>query len=218
MASFLLMMYQLQNGGLVFAVLIRLLKSKRLHKSVHLTFVSMKKICTILLPILILFSCKKDVTELPSATQSGANIFGAKVNGEFWVPQGFGPFPANDKLTSQLFPNGDLRIIAKNIASSPNESEFDMFVTGVTGTGIYLLNNDVSYPSLIKGYGYFVRRKLTPTNEWITSSTNTGTVTITRFDPANHIVSGTFQFNAGSLYTPGNILSVTEGRFDLTTQ
>jgi hypothetical protein len=168
--------------------------------------------------VLFLVSCKKEINELPAATQTGANTFGAKVNGEFWVPQGFGPIPANDKLTSQLFPNGDLRIIAKNIASSPNESEFDMFITGITGTGTYSLNNNVSYPSLLQSFGYFVKRRLTPSNEWITSSTNTGTVTITRFDPANHIVSGTFQFNGGSLYTAGDIISITEGRFDLTTQ
>ena len=178
----------------------------------------MKRIFTYFIFILFLVSCKKDIDELPPATQTGANTFGAKVNGEFWVPQGLGPIPANDKLESQLFPNGDLRIIAKNIASSPNESEFDMFITGITGPGTYSLNNDVSYPQLVKSFGYFVKRKLTPSNEWITSSTNTGAVTITRFDPANHIVSGTFQFNAGSLYTPGDILPVTEGRFDLTTQ
>ena len=178
----------------------------------------MKKIFTYLIPVLFLLSCKKEVEELPEATQTGANKFGAMVDGEFWVPQGFGPIPANDKLTSQLFPNGDLRIIAKNIASSPNESEFDIFVAGITGTGTYPLNTNVSYPALIKSFGYFVKRKLTPTDEWVTSSTNTGTVTITRFDPANHIVSGTFEFKGGSLYNSGKVLSVTDGRFDLITQ
>jgi hypothetical protein len=81
-----------------------------------------------------------------------------------------------------------------------------------------MLNKNVSYPSLLASFGYFVKRKINPEDEWITSATTTGSVTITRFDPANRIVSGTFQFNAASIYTPSKILSVTEGRFDLTTQ
>ena len=177
----------------------------------------MKIILTTLLIISLLAACKKKIEDLPPATQTGSNSFGAKVDGALWVPQGFGSFPANDILHSQLFPSGDLRIQAKNFSSSPNETEFDMFITGITGPGTYLLNNNVSYPSLSASFGYFVKRNLTPSNEWMTSSSVTGSVTITKFDAAHHIVAGTFQFNAASLYTPSQILSVTEGRFDLTT-
>ncbi len=62
----------------------------------------MKNIITGCLFLCVLFSCKKDVAELPPATETGANTFGAKVNGELWVPQGFGSIPANNILESKL--------------------------------------------------------------------------------------------------------------------
>ncbi len=178
----------------------------------------MNKLSIIFIVSIFFAACKKEVTELPPATETGANTFGAKVNGEFWKPQGFGSIPANDILTGQLFPNGDLRIRAKNFASSPNETEFDMFITGITAPGTYPLNVNSNYPGLSSSYGYYVKRKLTPTDEWITSSTFTGSVTITRVDQVSRIVSGTFQFTAGSIYNAGQTLTVTEGRFDLKTQ
>ena len=47
----------------------------------------MKKLLFVLASVAVLTSCKKEVDELPEPTQTGANIFGAKLNGEFWVPQ-----------------------------------------------------------------------------------------------------------------------------------
>jgi hypothetical protein len=178
----------------------------------------MKKILTACLLLCFLAGCKKDVKELPPATATGANTFGAKVNGELWVPQGFGSIPANDILESLLYSNGDLRIKAQNFSSSPTETEFYIFVKGVTAPGTYLLNSNVIYPSTLASNAYYVKRKITPLNEWITSSSATGSVTITKVDAANHIVAGTFQFNAVNLSNPADILTVTEGRFDLKTQ
>ena len=155
--------------------------------------------------------------ELPAATQIGANTFGAKVDGKFWVPQGFGPFPANDILIARMTGTTHLQINAKNFASSPNETEFEILVTGITGPGTYQLNNNVSLPASTS-YGYYVKRNFTPENEWLTSSTNTGSVTITRLDIAARIVSGTFQFNAMNIYNTPQLLTVTEGRFDLKLQ
>ena len=178
----------------------------------------MKNIIISCLCLCLLASCKKDTEELPPATETGANTFGARVNGDLWVPEGLGSIPANNILESQLFPNGDLRIRARNFASSPNETEFDFFITGITAPGTYLLNKNVTYPGLSASFGYYVKRKLTPVDEWITSPTISGSVTITKVDAVNRIVSGTFQFNAASIYTPSQVLSVTDGRFDLKVQ
>jgi len=168
--------------------------------------------------VLLLASCKKDVTELPSDTQTGANTFGAKVNGELWGPQGFGPFPANNllKATFNSF-TSVLLINARNFASSPNETEFEIYLTGVTGPGTYMLNSNTSRLST-SSYGYFYKNKLNPVEEWMTTADYTGSVTITKLDIANLIVSGTFQFNAISNATPPNALNVTEGRFDIKIQ
>jgi hypothetical protein len=174
----------------------------------------MKKVFTAIALALVFVSCKKEIDELPPDTQTGANTFGAKVNGDLWAPQGFGPFPANDILESILV-SGRLTINARNFASSPNETEFVICLDNVTGPGTYQLNANATHPSLSGNYGYYVKRRLTPLNEWITSSANTGSVTITKLDIPNKIVAGTFQFNALNLYNTPEPLTVTEGRFDL---
>lgn len=175
----------------------------------------MKNILLAILSIsLLLTACKKEVTELPADTQTGANTFGAKINGEFWKPQGFGPISANNLLEARMVGN-DLVINARNFASSPNETEFEIRVIGVIDPGVYLLNSTVAHPSFDASYAYYIKRNLTPKNEWITSSTSTGSVTITKIDLVAKIVSGTFQFNALNLYNTPEPIAVTEGRFDI---
>ncbi|HSU26905.1 MAG TPA: hypothetical protein VLJ68_00870 [Chitinophagaceae bacterium] len=166
---------------------------------------------------LIHLSCTKEVTELPPATQEGLNTFGCKVDGKFWVPQGFGSFPANDILDAH-FASGDLYINARNFSSSPTETEFEIFIKGASVEGVYLLNTTTSYSSTAASYGYYVHRQINPDNEWITSTQYTGSVTITRIDMVNHFVSGTFTFQAINLYNAPAPISVTEGRFDVKTQ
>ncbi len=175
----------------------------------------MKKIVTVCLAGFLLVSCKKEVSELPPATQTGANTFGAKVNGVFWIPRGFGPIPASDKLEVRVLGGTDMYINAMDISSSPTETEFEISVKGITGPGTYLLNTTVGYPSSASNYAYYVKRILTPKEEWMTTSIQTGSVTITKFDLTNKIVSGTFQFNMSDIYDASRTISVTDGRFDI---
>ena len=177
----------------------------------------MKKILIGCISVVFLAACKKEVKELPAATQNGANTFGAKVNGVLWAPQGFGPLPANDILEARMSGH-DITINARNFSSSPNETEFQLTIFNVTAPGTYLLNTDVVHPNGTASYGYYVKRNMTPQNEWLTSSTYTGSVTITRIDDVNMIVSGTFQFNALNIYNAPEPMTVTEGRFDLKIQ
>jgi hypothetical protein len=177
----------------------------------------MKKLSIVFFSLILLVSCKKEIEELPPATQTGANTFGAKVNGQFWVPQGFGPIPAGNLLQAHMA-GDDLIINARNFASSPNETEFYIFLKDLTTTGTYQLNMDINHPSGAFSYAYYVKRNVNPENEWVTSSASTGSVTITRFDPVNHIVSGTFQMNMINLYNSPQPLTVTEGRFDVKLQ
>jgi hypothetical protein len=175
----------------------------------------MQRLLISCLSVLVLASCKKEITELPPATQSGAHTFGAKVDGEFWVPQGFGPVPANDILEGNM--NGDdIMIRASNFSSSPTETEFVIRLKDISAPGTYQFNTNVSHPSNVASYVYFVKRRLTPENEWITSATSTGSVNITRVDPVNLIVSGTFQCTLTG--TNNETLTVTDGRFDVQLQ
>jgi hypothetical protein len=164
-----------------------------------------------------LLSCTKDITELPPTTQTGANTFGCKIDGKFWEPSGFGIVPTAPILEAR-FAGTDLFINARNFSTSPTESEFELFIKNITGPGNYPLNTTTGYPGANVSYGYYVHRKFTPDNEWITSAEYTGTITITRADIANHIVSGTFSFQAINLYNTPQPINITEGRFDVQTQ
>lgn len=166
---------------------------------------------------LALCSCKKDVTELPPPTQSGANTFGCKIDGKFWVPAGFGIVPTAPTLEAR-FAGGELFINARNFSSSPTESEFEIYIKNLNGNGSYSLSTGPSHPDYSHNYAYYVHRKVTPDNEWLTTSPYTGTVTITKVDTINHFVSGTFEFQAINLYNPPQPISITEGRFDVRLQ
>jgi hypothetical protein len=175
----------------------------------------MKKLLLAFSVLLCLVSCKKEITELPPETQTGANTFGAKVNGSLFAPQGFGSLPADDILEVRRLPSKDVIINARNFASSPNEKEFELRIKAVTAVGVYPLNVTTTQGTSAASYGYYIKRNVTPQNEWITSATYTGSVTITKLDTVNRIVSGTFAFNALNLYNAPEPLSVTEGRFDV---
>jgi hypothetical protein len=161
-----------------------------------------------------LLSCNKEVTELPPSTQTGANTFGCKVDGKFWVPAGFGIMPTAATVEVR-FLGTDILINARNFSSSPTETEFELRIKNVTGPGVYSLNTTTTYPNNAVSYGYYVHRKITPDNEWMTSAEYPGTVTITKIDTVNLIVSGTFEFQAINLYNNPQPMSVTEGRFDV---
>jgi len=178
----------------------------------------MKNIFILLYSVLLLSSCKKSVDALPDATQTGANTFGLKLNGEFWVPQKFAGI--NSPVLEAFYSGtGDLRITANNFASEPTETEFEIFVKNAGAAAVYELNQNTEvYPNASSSYGYYVKRKINPLNEWITNSQYKGNVTITKLDLTNRIVSGTFQFNAGSMDSSAAPITVTDGRFDVKLQ
>jgi hypothetical protein len=179
----------------------------------------MKKYLLLFLALFIIFlvSCKKDVTELPPATQTGANTFGCKVDGNFWVPAGFGIISTAPILEARLAGNS-LFLNARNFSSSPTETEFELYVQNITAPGVYQLNTTLGAPNPFASYAYYVHRKITPDNEWMTSAEYTGTVNITRIDTVNLIISGTFEFRAINLYNAPQPMTVTDGRFDVKAQ
>jgi hypothetical protein len=170
----------------------------------------------LLLMSLVVVSCKKDIGELPPATESGANTFGCKIDGSFWVPAGFGIVPTAPILEARMA-GTELYINARNFSSSPTESEFEIYIKNLIGTGNYNLSTGASHPDYSGNYAYYVHRKYTPDNEWVTTPPYSGTVTITKIDTTNHFVSGTFEFHAINLYNAPQAIAVTDGRFDVKT-
>lgn len=176
----------------------------------------MKKGWMALLILLLFVGCKKEIDELPEPTQIGEDTFGAVINGELWGPLKFGIVPTAPILEARYYGGSTLQINARNFGSSPNESEMEIYLNDITGPGTYLLNKKTSIlPGASANYAYYVERRFTPKDEWMTNTQYPGTVTITRLDVVNKIVSGTFEFkaiNKGSELKP---LTVTEGRFDI---
>lgn len=178
----------------------------------------MKNLIVLGVAVLALSSCSKKVTDLPEATASGANTFGARVNGELWAPQAKGIIPHAPLLEASFAGNDAYVINARNISKSPTETEFEIYLENVTKPGTYQLNQNTELrPGHTASYAYFVERTLTPTHEWMTNTQTTGTVVITKVDKSAHILAGTFSFRATDRHG-GDVLDVTEGRFDVTIQ
>jgi len=164
-------------------------------------------------------SCKKNVSELPQASQTGKNIFGCSINGNLWVPAGFGVIPTAPILEARFGGNNTIFINARDFSSYPIEKEFEIYLQDFSGNGTYLLNQStIKYPSQTASYAYYIRRKTTPENEWITNTEYTGVVNVTTYDSLNKFISGNFEFYAINLYNEPQPIHVTEGRFDVKLQ
>jgi Family of unknown function (DUF6252) len=179
----------------------------------------MKKVFVLAAVITVLFSaCKKEIKNLPDETQTGAGTFGAKVNGENWGPLGAGILPTAPVLEARFAGDNSVFINARNFSRTPIETEMEIFLKNIPGPGTILLNQATeAYPNQSASYAYYVKRNVNLEDYWITGSAATGEVNVTKFDMANHIISGTFQFTANAHYGSAP-LTVTEGRFDVKIQ
>ncbi|HVK97248.1 MAG TPA: DUF6252 family protein, partial [Flavisolibacter sp.] len=175
----------------------------------------MKNLLLIVLAALTLTSCSKEISSLPQATETGANTFGAKVDGALWGPLKLGIAQTAPILEARYAGDNSIFINARNFSSSPTEVEMEIYLNNVKSPGVIQLNKNTGlFPDQSGSYAYFVKRKITPTNEWMTNSQVGGHVNITKIDRDNRIISGTFEFKANSLKSDTPI-SVTEGRFDI---
>lgn len=178
----------------------------------------MKSFLVLFVLILLFAACTKTVEQLPEPTQTGANTFGAKVNGENWGPLKAGVLPASNLLEARYSGNNSIVINARNFSRAPIETEMEIYIQNVTAPGVFLLNQDTErYPYQSANYALYEKRNITIEDEWKTSSTATGQVTVTRIDTINHIVAGTFSFNTQPRYG-GTPVTVTDGRFDIRIQ
>src|SRR5215212_3878476 len=98
--------------------------------------------------VMIAFSsCKKEITELPPPTQTGANTFGAKVDDKLWGPASFGAI-SGAPILEAWYRGTDVVINARNFSSSPKETEFEIYIKNLDGPGVYPLNTNTQiYPN-----------------------------------------------------------------------
>lgn len=184
----------------------------------------MKKLKTLFLFLAFAFlfftnmQCKKDklpVDQLPAATQSGANTFGCLVDGQAFTPTkkyiynysfNYGYDPSyglsidaiNDNRDADYLGHIYVDLQIPNLIEGNTYTLTDYNIAGKGGAKY----TDISGPGNING-------------NYETNSQMGGSLTVTKFDLARKIISGTFLFKATDM-TNNKTVNVTNGRFDLT--
>ncbi len=162
-------------------------------------------------------SSQDPVSQLPEATQTGANTAGCLVNGEVFLPKG-GGLAGNKNCFYQYVDGGYHFMMRFSDFSGDDSSSVRLGTQNATieNGKTYSLNARPFYSNNEdgRGGGYEIYT-LEPFSETYHSTTNeiTGEMTITKLDFENNIVSGTFWFDA--INDEGEIVEVREGRFDM---
>ncbi|MDR6968239.1 hypothetical protein J2X31_002256 [Flavobacterium arsenatis] len=176
----------------------------------------MKK--TILLLLLALtFGCDKDddnnpgnpVDQLPTATQTGAQTFGCLIDGKAFVPPKFG---SNAPNAFYQFVGGAYTLGIN--AATGGGTELKSINIGCLDMPIMTVNSYTLKEFISGNYFGEYRKAAGFIFDGSSFSQQPGNLVITRFDPVNFIISGTFNFKAKELST-GEIIEITEGRFDM---
>ncbi|MGY0426673.1 MAG: hypothetical protein ACWIPI_07575 [Polaribacter sp.] len=183
---------------------------------------------TFLLFTLTLSNCEnKDPQDpqdqLPPITQTGANTFGCIINDKVLIPKdktGYTP-PGGGTPKGIIVkhrPNNNFIIDVANLKDNGSDDIY-IYIYNLTSTGIYNLglSNNQTDISFSPNYSHAFCRTYDGVNQGkvYLSNLNSGTITITRFDPVNFIVSGTFELSVFNKDNPNETIEVTDGRFDV---
>lgn len=155
---------------------------------------------------------------MPEATQEGKGTFGCLVGGQLWLP--YNPdagslFPNEYAVRTNSFRVGApvLTVDVNNRRENAGLDHLTLSVRPASAVvpGVYTLGNGFSATATLGAEGYD------------TANAGSGTLTISKVEAVTQtvngittrstVVSGTFQFVAGS--TGGKTVAVTDGRFDL---
>lgn len=161
--------------------------------------------------ILFLFCfsrCKKDNEEpqLPPETTTGAMTFGCKINGKVFVPKDGNGHAG--LFCQYIYINGGWNL---NIPAFDWKSSSVPLVSITTDS--LLVTEGETYP--FKNSKGFAKAFYSDNSGMYKKlDSDTGNLFISKFDPINRILSGTFFF-IGTNTSTGQQASVTEGRFDI---
>ncbi len=168
----------------------------------------MKLFLTYAVLVFSLLSCKKDhsnADQLPSATQTGENTFGCKINGTIFLPGGTG-LAQSLKVQYDPTPGAGLSISAKKVLSGSQSAYVTLLGVNISAAGNYPLSLSSNYRvSYTDGANCGFQ-----TEQDVPES---GVLNITRFDTQTRVVSGTFSFK-GTTQSCGTV-EATDGRFDV---
>lgn len=167
-----------------------------------------------LLAALLLSACTKDdpdpASQLPPATQTGANTFGCLVNGQAWTPQGYSGF-SNYIVSYDTFSDGGLINISAYRIYGSGTNDFQsisLWTKSISGIGTFSFRDTLTSIAQFSDYkSNCIWRSSEPDIVY-----RQGTLTLSRLDLRTGVISGTFEF---TLAKPGcDTIKVTQGRFD----
>ncbi len=173
----------------------------------------------------MLSSCAKyhdpgsDQSRLPLETQTGANTFGCVINGKVFLPF------AKSKLLNYQDPlwctyssninNGNYTFGLSAFNDSDDYSEPSVMIQT---TSLVLKQGQAYTLSDSKAGNIYAEYELFSNHnfyEYYTSNQVTGQLYISKLDTINHIIAGTFSFNAVNIRGGADTVHVTLGRFDM---
>jgi hypothetical protein len=169
-----------------------------------------KNTLTFLLTVTTLFfsNCRKDFSEQRS--QTGANTISARVNGQVWKKKGcFSCISGGSSLIVD-YSNGNLYIMGQQ-GDENMRSTLEIVLNHATKLGNYSLAQEIND----NNYAEYVDYTLRDAKYFITSTINNGSVTITKLDRENKIISGTFSIAVENRDNAAEIIKITEGAFDV---
>ena len=153
--------------------------------------------------------CGCDKEKLTKETESGEHTFSCKINGSIFKPETPGGLFSVEALSGRVSSNGSngyyANIYALNTMSMP-ERAISLTIDNFVGIGTYELNSQTSFADFQQWY---------PSRFHSTRYGNAGYVIITKYDITNKILAGTFHFIAASQSDQSDLVSVTDGRFDI---
>lgn len=151
------------------------------------------------------------IAQLPPATTTGANKAGCLINGEIFLPHQNNPTGPSPLTCYYQYVDGGWEFGLSMINDQNNVRGIHIATNKMQlqqGSS-YVISNELSSSSVFAFYTL-------PNNQYgyITTTNQIGQLTITKLDTINHIISGTFYFDAVKLDN-GEIVKITEGRFDV---
>ena len=161
--------------------------------------------------------------QLPAITQTGANTFGCIINGEILIPKDGlpslgGPKSSKRKGISVNYDQNNNFIIYAGNFRGETKPNIYIYIHNLTSTGTYSfgLSNGENSSAFEPNYPHCWTRpyNIGYTKKYL-SNTNSGTITITKIDTVNKIVSGTFQLTAFDENNSEETIEITDGRFDM---
>lgn len=182
--------------------------------------------------LLFLFlGCSKDddntfTPTLPPITQTGANTFGCYIDGVLVTPRdgsGANGFPDRGMLFSAGGIPPEITYNEINVVDFKSEfgTKINIHIKNLNdiGQGEYVINESNCEDNVDSNdnNNIFCRfwNEASQTYKWYCSVENSGTLSITRYDFQNKIVSGTFSCTLQNRDNPDEIIEITDGRFDI---